>query len=206
MKLTHDFIERNSWLMIILIVLVVAVGGLVENRAAVLPAADDPAGRRCQALRAAAPVRPTSTSARAATTAIRRCAAVPRRDAALPGPLLGGRRVRLRPSRSSGAAANRAGPGARRRPLLRRMHRIHFNNRATWCPSRTCRPIRGWHEQRRERQRAGRMRALRTLGVPYTEEQDRQGARAAQRQDRLDALIAYVQGLGIEMRAVRTGG
>ena len=29
MKLTHDFIERNSWLMIILIVLVVAVGGLV---------------------------------------------------------------------------------------------------------------------------------------------------------------------------------
>ena len=30
MKLTHDFIERNSWLMIILIVLVVAVGGLVE--------------------------------------------------------------------------------------------------------------------------------------------------------------------------------
>ena len=30
MKLDHDFIERNSWLMIILIVLVVAVGGLVE--------------------------------------------------------------------------------------------------------------------------------------------------------------------------------
>ena len=30
MKLTHDFIERNSWLMIVLIVLVVAVGGLVE--------------------------------------------------------------------------------------------------------------------------------------------------------------------------------
>ena len=30
MNLTHDFIERNSWLMIILIVLVVAVGGLVE--------------------------------------------------------------------------------------------------------------------------------------------------------------------------------
>jgi cytochrome c oxidase cbb3-type subunit 2 len=30
MKLTHDFIERNSWLMIILIVAVVAVGGLVE--------------------------------------------------------------------------------------------------------------------------------------------------------------------------------
>jgi cbb3-type cytochrome oxidase cytochrome c subunit len=29
MNLTHDFIERNSWLMIILIVLVVSVGGLV---------------------------------------------------------------------------------------------------------------------------------------------------------------------------------
>ena len=30
MKLNHDFIEQNSWLMIVLIVLVVPVGGLVE--------------------------------------------------------------------------------------------------------------------------------------------------------------------------------
>lgn len=30
MKLTHDFIERNSWLMIALVIAVVAVGGLVE--------------------------------------------------------------------------------------------------------------------------------------------------------------------------------
>jgi cytochrome c oxidase cbb3-type subunit 2 len=30
MKLTHDSIERNVWLMVVLTILVVSVGGLVE--------------------------------------------------------------------------------------------------------------------------------------------------------------------------------
>jgi cytochrome c oxidase cbb3-type subunit 2 len=51
-----------------------------------------------------------------------------------------------------------------------------------------------------------RMRALRRLGVPYTDEQLAKAPEQLQGKTELDALIAYLQGLGVEMRSVRTGG
>jgi cytochrome c oxidase cbb3-type subunit 2 len=50
------------------------------------------------------------------------------------------------------------------------------------------------------------MRALRRLGVPYTDEQLAKAPEQLKGRSELDALIAYLQGLGVEMRAVRTGG
>jgi cytochrome c oxidase cbb3-type subunit 2 len=51
-----------------------------------------------------------------------------------------------------------------------------------------------------------RMRALGRLGVPYTGEQIAGAPGELKGKTELDALIAYLQGLGVEMRSVRTGG
>jgi cbb3-type cytochrome oxidase cytochrome c subunit len=50
MKLTHDLIERNQALLIVLVIAVVAVGGLVEIRPALLPKVPHRACRRPEAL------------------------------------------------------------------------------------------------------------------------------------------------------------
>jgi cytochrome c oxidase cbb3-type subunit 2 len=47
------------------------------------------------------------------------------------------------------------------------------------------------------------MRALRKLGVPYTEEDIATASEAVKGKTELDALIAYLQGLGTALRNVR---
>jgi cytochrome c oxidase cbb3-type subunit II len=47
---------------------------------------------------------------------------------------------------------------------------------------------------------AGRMKALRTLGVPYTDEQIAGAAAEVQGRSEMEALIAYLQGLGTHRR------
>ena len=112
--------------------------------------------------------------------------AVPRRDRAL-RPLLGGRRVRLRPSVPVGQQAHRSGSGARRRPLPRRVApRRTSTIRATWCRSRTCRRIRGSRRPQLDGRRHPAPRCARCarVGVPYTDEQIAKAPRRAQGQDR----------------------
>ena len=48
-----------------------------------------------------------------------------------------------------------------------------------------------------------KMRALRALGVPYTDEDIAKGADSAKGKTEMDALIAYLQGLGTVLRNVR---
>lgn len=48
-----------------------------------------------------------------------------------------------------------------------------------------------------------KMRALRTVGVPYTEEDIAKGPGEVKGKTELDALIAYLQGLGTALRNVR---
>jgi cytochrome c oxidase cbb3-type subunit 2 len=50
---------------------------------------------------------------------------------------------------------------------------------------------------------APKMRALRTLGVPYTDEDIAKAAEAVKGKTELDALIAYLQGMGTALRNVR---
>jgi cytochrome c oxidase cbb3-type subunit 2 len=48
-----------------------------------------------------------------------------------------------------------------------------------------------------------KMRALRTVGVPYTDEDIASAAGAAKGKNEMDATIAYLQGLGLVLRNVR---
>lgn len=50
---------------------------------------------------------------------------------------------------------------------------------------------------------APKMRALRVLGVPYSEDEIAAGADSVKGKTELDALIAYLQGLGTALRNVR---
>jgi len=49
----------------------------------------------------------------------------------------------------------------------------------------------------------GKMRALRKVGVPYTDEDIAKAAEAVKGKTELDALIAYLQGMGTALRNVR---
>ena len=48
-----------------------------------------------------------------------------------------------------------------------------------------------------------RMRALRSIGTPYSDEELKQAPEMLTNKSELDALIAYLQGLGLEMKNVR---
>ena len=86
-------------------------------------------------------------------------------------------------------------------------HRVHFNNPRDVVPESNM-PGYPWLAAASVENAdvQARMRALRRLGVPYTDEQLAKAPEQLQGKTELDALIAYLQGLGVEMRAVRTGG
>jgi cytochrome c oxidase cbb3-type subunit 2 len=48
-----------------------------------------------------------------------------------------------------------------------------------------------------------KMRALRRVGVPYTDDDIANAAQAVKGKTEMDALVAYLQGLGILLRNVR---
>ena len=48
-----------------------------------------------------------------------------------------------------------------------------------------------------------RMAALRWVGVPYTDEEIAGAAKEVEGKSEMDALIAYLQGLGLELKSVR---
>ena len=186
MKLSHDSIERNT-------------GsddrarhpGRQRRRAggdrpAVLPAIDDGAGRRTEALYAAAALGPRHLHPRRLQQLpLADDPAVPRRNRAL-RPLLGRRRVRLRPSASCGEAS---APD----PDLRATAAATATNgtgctstsRATSSRSPTCRRTRG-SARRRSTQATSKRRCARcaALGVPYTDDEIAKGKGRARRQDR----------------------
>jgi len=47
------------------------------------------------------------------------------------------------------------------------------------------------------------MRALRRVGVPYTDEEIAKAPAAVVGSNEMDALVAYLQGLGVELRNVK---
>ena len=48
-----------------------------------------------------------------------------------------------------------------------------------------------------------RMRALRSIGTPYSDEELKQAPEMLTNKSELDALIAYLQGLGLALKNVR---
>jgi cytochrome c oxidase cbb3-type subunit 2 len=204
MKLTHDLIERNQGFLIVLILAVVAVGGLVE----IVPLSFQKSVTEPVAgLKPYGPLQLTG------------------RDIYVREGCYNCHSQMVRPFR---AEVERYGPfsvagefvydrpfqwGSKRTgPDLHRVggrysddwHRIHLNNPRDVVPESNM-PGYPWLE--RTPASAGdieaKMRALSRLGVPYTEEEIRNARKELQGRSEADALIAYLQGLGTAVKRTR---
>jgi cytochrome c oxidase cbb3-type subunit 2 len=83
-------------------------------------------------------------------------------------------------------------------------HRIHFNNPRDVVPESNM-PAYPWFEKNKLEgfDIQTRMKALRSIGVPYTDEQIAKAPEALKGKTELDAVIAYLQGLGVELKGLR---
>ena len=204
MKLTHDFIERHSGVLIVLIVLLVAVGGLVEIV---------PLYFQRQTTEPVAGITPYSP--------LRLLG----RDIYIREGCYNCHSQMIRPFR---AEVQRYGHysvagefvydhpfqwGSKRTgPDLARVGtrysddwlRIHFNNPRDVVPESNM-PAYPWLASTAldTSDVQARMRALRTVGVPYTDAQIAGAPEEVKGHTEVEALIAYLQGLGVQLRNVR---
>ncbi len=204
MKLTHDFIERNSWLMVILIVLVVAVGGLVEivplyfQRQTTQPA---PGIKPYDPLRLVGRdlyIREGCSGCH--SQMIRTLHAETQRyghyseagEFVYDHPFLWG-------SKRTGPDLARVGER-----YSDEWHRVHLNNPRDVVPESNM-PAYPWLAQTSvaDDNVVARMLALRRIGVPYTDEDIAAAPAALAGKTELDALVAYLQGLGVQLRRAR---
>ena len=205
--ISHDAIERNQALLIVLVILVIAVGGLVEivplyfQRSVTEPVAG---------LKPYTPLQLTG------------------RDVYIREGCYNCHSQMVRPFRHETeryGEYSKAGEfvydhpfqwGSKRTgPDLARVggrysdewHRVHFNNPRDVVPESNM-PAYPWLAASSVEgvDVQARMRALGKLGVPYAAEQIAKAPEQLKGKTELDALIAYLQGLGVEMRSVRTGG
>jgi len=204
MKLTHDLIERNQALLIILVILVVAVGGIVEIV---------PLSFQKSVTEPVAGLKPYGALA------------LTGRDVYVREGCYNCHSQMVRPFR---AEVERYGPfsvagefvydrpfqwGSKRTgPDLHRVggrysddwHRIHLNNPRDVVPESNM-PGYPWLERTPANARdiEAKMRALARLGVPYTEQEIAASRKELQGRTEADALIAYLQGLGTAVKRSR---
>ena len=197
MKLTHDMIERNSALLIILIILVVSVGGLVE----IVPLSFEKSVTQ--------PVEGLKPYTALQLTG---------RDIYIREGCYNCHSQMIRPFR---AEVERYGPysvagefvydhpfqwGSKRTgPDLARVggrysddwHRIHLNNPRDVVPESNM-PDYPWLARNAAdaAEIQAKMRALRVVGVPYSDEEIAKAKDELKDKTEMDALIAYLQGLG----------
>jgi cytochrome c oxidase cbb3-type subunit 2 len=201
MKLTHDMIERNQALLIVLVILVVSVGGLVE----IVPLSFQKSVTEPVAgLKPYTPVQLTG------------------RDVYIREGCYNCHSQMVRPFR---AEVERYGHystagefvydhpfqwGSKRTgPDLHRVggrysddwHRIHLNNPRDVVPESNM-PAYAWLSRAPANAAdiEAKMRALRLVGVPYTDEQIAQSQADLKGKTEMDALIAYLQVLGTALK------
>lgn len=204
MKLNHDFIEQNSWLMIILVVLVVAVGGLVEivplffQRQVTEPVAG---------LKPYEPLRLVGRDIyiregcyNCHSQMIRPFRAETLRYGHYS---VGGESVYDHPFQWG---SKRTGPDLARvgQRYSDEWHRVHFNNPRDVVPESNM-PGYPWLARNSVEGAdvQARMRALTRVGVPYSDAEIAGAPEALKGRTELDALIAYLQGLGVQLRDAR---
>ena len=201
MKLTHDMIERNNALLIILIILVVSVGGLVE----IVPLSFEKSVTQ--------PVEGLKPYTALQLTG---------RDIYIREGCYNCHSQMIRPFR---AEVERYGPysvagefvydhpfqwGSKRTgPDLARVggrysddwHRIHLNNPRDVVPESNM-PDFPWlaHNPADAADIQAKMRALRLVGVPYTDAEIAKAPAELKGKTELDAVIAYLQNLGVAGR------
>ena len=201
MKITHDLIERKTGLLIALVIFVVSIGGLVEivplffQKNLIEPVAGlkpyDPlrlVGRDIY-------VREGCYNCH--SQMIRPFRAETERY----GPYsVAGEFVYDRPFQWG---SKRTGPDLARvgGRYSNEWHRLHLDNPRAVVPDSNMprydfldRPITGPSVSRR-------MKVLKTLGHPYTDEEIASAGDAIKDKTEMDALIAYLQGLGIQIKA-----
>jgi len=201
MKLTHDLIERNQALMIVLVILVVAVGGLVE----IVPLSFQKSVTEPVAgLKPYTPLQLTG------------------RDIYIREGCYNCHSQMVRPFR---AEVERYGPysvagefvydhpfqwGSKRTgPDLHRVggrysdewHRLHLLNPRDLVPESNM-PSYPWLAKSAANAEdiEAKMRALRRVGVPYTDEQIASSKKELSEKSEMDALIAYLQVLGTALK------
>jgi cytochrome c oxidase cbb3-type subunit 2 len=201
MKLTHDTIERNQALFIILVILVIAVGGLVEIV---------PLSFQKSVTEPVAGLKPYSALA------------LTGRDVYIREGCYNCHSQMVRPFR---AEVERYGPysvagefvydrpfqwGSKRTgPDLHRVggrysdvwHQLHLTNPRDVVPESNM-PGYPWlaATPANAADIPAKLTALRRLGVPYTDEEVAKAAGELQGKTELDALIAYLQGLGTAVK------
>ena len=200
-KLTHDLIERNQALLIILVVLVVAVGGLVEivplyfQKSVTEPVAG---------LKPYAPLQLTGRDiyVREGCYNCHSQMVRPfRAEVERYGPYsVAGEFVYDRPfqwgSKRTGPDLHRVGGR-----YSDQWHLIHLMNPRDLVPESNM-PAYPWLAKNRADADSieAKMRALRTLGVPYSDEEIAGARKALEGKTEMEALIAYLQGLGSAVR------
>jgi cytochrome c oxidase cbb3-type subunit 2 len=201
MKLTHDKIERNVGLMIILVILVVAVGGLVEivplffQRSTTEPVAG---------LKPYAPLQLAG------------------RDVYIREGCYNCHSQMIRPFRAETEryghysvagefvydhpfqwGSKRTGPDLHRvgGKFSDEWHRLHLRQPRDLVPESNM-PAYTWLQNAKvtPEELAPKMRALRTVGVPYTDDEIAKAADAVKGKTEEDALIAYLQVLGTALK------
>jgi cytochrome c oxidase cbb3-type subunit II len=204
MNLTHDKIERSVPLLIVLVILTIAVGGLVEivplyfQRSVITP------------VKGIQPYEPLRLVGR---------------DIYIREGCYNCHSQMIRPFRAETLryghysvagefvfdhpfqwGSKRTGPDLARvgGRYSDEWHRIHFNNPRDVVPESNM-PAYPWLEKTKLDgiDIQARMKALRTVGVPYTEEQIGKSPEALKGKTELDAVIAYLQGLGVELKGLR---
>jgi cytochrome c oxidase cbb3-type subunit 2 len=204
MKLTHDSIERNVGLLIILTILVVSVGGLLEivplffQKSTTTPV---------EGLKPYDPVRLSG------------------RDVYIREGCFLCHSQMIRPFRAETEryghysvageyvydhpfqwGSKRTGPDLHRvgGRYSDEWHRAHLINPRDVVPESNM-PAFGWLAKN-PADAAGvpdKMRALRKVGVPYTDEEIAGASKEVEGKSELDVLIAYLQGMGVELKGAK---
>jgi cytochrome c oxidase cbb3-type subunit 2 len=204
MKITHDKIETTPTLLIVLVILVVAIGGLVE----IVPLYFQRSVT--QAVKGIKPYEPLRLVGR---------------DIYIREGCYNCHSQMIRPFRAETLryghysvagefvydhpfqwGSKRTGPDLARvgTRYSDEWHRVHFNNPRDVVPESNM-PAYPWFAKSSLDgvDVQGRMKSLKAIGVPYTDEQIAKAQEAIKGKTELDAMIAYLQGLGVELRNVR---
>jgi cytochrome c oxidase cbb3-type subunit 2 len=204
MKLTHEKIETTPTLLIVLVILVVAIGGLVE----IVPLYFQ--RTTTEPVKGIKPYEPLRLVGR--DIYIREGCYNCHSQMIRP---FRAETLRYGPYSQAGEfvydhpfqwGSKRTGPDLARvgQRYSDEWHRVHFNNPRDVVPESNM-PGYPWFARNtvEDVDVQARMRALKSIGVPYTDEQIAKAPAALKGRTELDAVIAYLQGLGVELKNVR---
>jgi cytochrome c oxidase cbb3-type subunit 2 len=204
MKLTHDLIERKTFLMVVLVILVVSVGGLVEivplffQRSTTEPVAGLKPYPALQLAGRDIYVREGCYNCH--SQMIRPLRAETERYGHYS---VAGEFVYDRPfqwgSKRTGPDLHRVGGR-----YGDQWHRIHLNNPRDVVPESNM-PAYPWLEKTAVDASSiqRKLEVLRMMGHPYTDADIAEAPKALQGKTELDALVAYLQGLGTALKGTK---